>query len=99
MKQIEGTSLLITISEDLPNEPILKVWALDNIDKKTGSPRCLSTLSVQNGRRPFPVCFSNPPAQGTNDNEVCANRCDTRYPHLQLLTTFLRSLSVSQTGP
>ncbi|KAL1971338.1 hypothetical protein VTN77DRAFT_290 [Rasamsonia byssochlamydoides] len=55
MKQVEGTSLLVTIAEDLPNEPSLKVWALDKIEKKTGAPRCLSTLSVQNGRRPFPV--------------------------------------------
>lgn len=55
MKQIEGTSLLVTLAEDLPNEPVLKVWALDKIEKKTGAPRCLSTLSVQNGRRPYPV--------------------------------------------
>jgi hypothetical protein len=55
MKQIEGTSLLVTISEDLPSEPILKVWALDKIEKKTGAPSCLSSLAVQNGRRPFPV--------------------------------------------
>ena len=55
MRQIEGTSLLVTIAEDLPNEPVLKVWALDKIEKKTGAPRCLSTVSVQNGRRPFPV--------------------------------------------
>lgn len=60
MKQVEGTSLLVTIAEDLPNEPVLKVWALDEIGKKTGAPRCLSTLSVQNGRRPFPVSISRP---------------------------------------
>ncbi|OJJ37660.1 hypothetical protein ASPWEDRAFT_106703 [Aspergillus wentii DTO 134E9] len=55
MKQIEGTSLLVTISEDLLNEPVLKVWALDKPEKKTGVPRCLSTVSVQNARRQFPV--------------------------------------------
>ena len=55
MKQIEGTALLVTIAENLPNEPQLKVWALDKIEKKTGMPKCLSTISVQNGRRPFPV--------------------------------------------
>ncbi|GAQ03110.1 vacuolar protein sorting-associated protein 11 homolog [Aspergillus lentulus] len=55
MKQIEGTSLLITIAEDLPNEPVLKVWALDKPEKKTGVPRCLSTTSIQNARRPFPI--------------------------------------------
>lgn len=55
MKQIEGTSLLATVSEDLSTEPVLKVWALDT-EKKGGGPRCLSTVSVQNGRRQFPVC-------------------------------------------
>lgn len=56
MKQVEGTSLLVTIAEDLLNEPVLKVWALDKSEKKTGAPRCLSSLSVQNQRRQFPVC-------------------------------------------
>jgi vacuolar protein sorting-associated protein 11 len=55
MKQVENTSLLVTIAEDLPNEPVLKVWALDKPEKKAGTPRCLSTVSVQNARRPFPV--------------------------------------------
>jgi vacuolar protein sorting-associated protein 11 len=55
MKQVQGTSLLVTIAEDLPNEPILKVWALDKLEKKTGVPRCQSTLSIHNGRKPFPV--------------------------------------------
>ncbi|TVY82243.1 Vacuolar protein-sorting-associated protein 11-like protein [Lachnellula suecica] len=55
MKQVEGTSLLVTLSEDLPNEPILKVWALDKPVKKTGLPTCQSTLTIQNGRKPFPV--------------------------------------------
>jgi tetratricopeptide (TPR) repeat protein len=55
MKQIEGTSLLITIAEDLSNEPVLKVWALDKPVKKTGLPTCTSTLSIQNGRKPFPI--------------------------------------------
>ncbi|KAL8841184.1 MAG: hypothetical protein Q9170_001038 [Blastenia crenularia] len=55
MKQIDGTSLLVTISEDLSNEPMLKVWALDKSDKKTGGPKCLSSLSIQNGRKQFPI--------------------------------------------
>ena len=55
MRQVDGTSLLVTVSEDLSNEPILKVWALDKTDKKTGIPRCQSTLSVHNGRKPFPI--------------------------------------------
>ncbi|KAI9836467.1 MAG: hypothetical protein M1819_001499 [Sarea resinae] len=55
IKQVEGTALLVTIAEDVSNEPILKVWALDKTEKKTGSPRCQSTLSIQNGRKPFPI--------------------------------------------
>ncbi|KAH8601223.1 vacuolar protein sorting protein-like protein [Bisporella sp. PMI_857] len=55
MKQVEGTSLLVTIAEDLPNEPVLKVWALDKPVKKTGLPTCQSTLSISNGRKPFPI--------------------------------------------
>ncbi|KAL2799861.1 hypothetical protein BJX66DRAFT_230630 [Aspergillus keveii] len=55
IRQLEGTSLLVTIAEDLLNEPVLKVWALDKPERKTGAPRCLSTTSVQNARRTFPV--------------------------------------------
>ncbi|KAI9056012.1 hypothetical protein LZ554_000944 [Drepanopeziza brunnea f. sp. 'monogermtubi'] len=55
MKQVEGTALLVTISEDISNEPVLKVWALDKPVKKTGLPTCQSTLSIQNGRKPFPI--------------------------------------------
>jgi hypothetical protein len=54
MRQINDTALLVTVSEDLSNEPVLKVWALDT-EKKDGGPRCLSTVSVQNARRQFPV--------------------------------------------
>ncbi|KZF19453.1 vacuolar protein sorting protein-like protein [Xylona heveae TC161] len=55
MKQIDGTSLLLTVAEDLSNEPELKVWALDKTEKKTGHPKCQSTVSIQNGRRQFPI--------------------------------------------
>ncbi|KAL8798868.1 MAG: hypothetical protein Q9182_006324 [Xanthomendoza sp. 2 TL-2023] len=55
IKQIEGTSLLITISEDLSSEPLLKVWALDKPDKQTGGPKCLSSLNISNGRKQFPI--------------------------------------------
>lgn len=58
MKQVDGTSLLVTVVEDLSSEPVLKVWALDKTEKKTGFPRCQSTLSVQNGRKQFPVSLS-----------------------------------------
>ncbi|CAI7676120.1 unnamed protein product [Penicillium pancosmium] len=54
MKQINGTSLLVTVAEDLSNEPVLKVWALDT-ELKDGTPRCLSTVLVQNARRQFPI--------------------------------------------
>ncbi|KAL9085048.1 MAG: hypothetical protein Q9165_007789 [Trypethelium subeluteriae] len=55
MKQVEGTTLLVTIAEDLSSEPTLKVWALDKLDKKTGIPRCQSTISIKNGRKQFPI--------------------------------------------
>lgn len=55
MKQVDGTALLVTIAEDLSNEPVLKVWALDKTDKKSGSPKCLSSVGVHNGRKQFPV--------------------------------------------
>jgi hypothetical protein len=56
MRQVEGTSLLITVAEDLgAGEPILKVWALDKPEPKTGVPTCLSTLTINNGKKPFPI--------------------------------------------
>lgn len=42
-------SLLVTVGEDLPNQPVLKVWDIAKEDKKTGSVKCLTTLTVQNG--------------------------------------------------
>ena len=56
MKQVNGTALLVTIAEDLLNDPVLKVWALDKLDKKGAG--LLSTLGIQNGRKQFPVCTS-----------------------------------------
>ncbi|KAK4221296.1 hypothetical protein QBC38DRAFT_513637 [Podospora fimiseda] len=58
MRQVEGTSLLVTIAEEMGEggtQPILKVWALDKLVKKTGIPTCLSTVVVNNGKKPFPV--------------------------------------------
>ncbi|KAK3939243.1 vacuolar protein sorting-associated protein 11 [Diplogelasinospora grovesii] len=61
MRQVEGTSLLVTIAEepstaqDAPTQPVLKVWALDKPVKKTGIPTCLSTVTINNGRKPFPI--------------------------------------------
>lgn len=80
MRQVEGTSLLVTVAvreihslgavdgiadeaalQEEPsagasvNQPVLKVWALDKPVKKTGIPTCLSTVAVNNGKKPFPV--------------------------------------------
>lgn len=41
--------------EDLSGEPVLKVWALDKPVKKTGMPTCLSSVTIYNGRKQFPV--------------------------------------------
>lgn len=70
MRQVEGTSLLVTVAEEAGgggdaagsshhlhhHQPVLKVWALDRPVKKTGMPTCLSTVAVNNGKKPFPVC-------------------------------------------
>ncbi|KPM45580.1 hypothetical protein AK830_g904 [Neonectria ditissima] len=55
MRQVEGTSVLVTVSEDMSSEPVMKVWALDKLVKKTNMPTCLSTLSINNGRKQFPI--------------------------------------------
>jgi hypothetical protein len=55
IKQIPDTALLVTVAEDLSNEPILKVWALDKTEKKTGGPKCLCTIGIQNQRKLFPI--------------------------------------------
>ncbi|KAH7133056.1 hypothetical protein B0J13DRAFT_92789 [Dactylonectria estremocensis] len=55
MRQVEGTSVLVTVAEDMSNEPVLKVWALDKLVKKTNLPTCLSTVSINNQRRQFPI--------------------------------------------
>jgi len=55
ISQIPSTSYLLTLAEDLSHEPELKVWNLDQIEKRTGHPKCLCTLTVQNGRKNFPI--------------------------------------------
>ncbi|AEO62020.1 hypothetical protein MYCTH_2312908 [Thermothelomyces thermophilus ATCC 42464] len=56
MRQVEGTSLLVTVAEGGgEHQPVLKVWALDKPVKKTGIPTCLSTVAINNGKKPFPV--------------------------------------------
>ena len=67
MRQVEGTSLLVTVAEDLSSPPSLKLWALDKLVKKTNIPTCLTTLAINNGKKQFPVRFppSRPPAPST----------------------------------
>lgn len=55
MKQVRGSSMLVTVGEDLSNEPVLKVWALDKLDRKTSMPTCISSVVVQTGKRQFPI--------------------------------------------
>lgn len=55
MKQVASTLLLVTVAEDMSSEPVLKVWALDKLEKKTGIPRCQSTITIQNNRKRFPI--------------------------------------------
>ncbi|KAH7320829.1 hypothetical protein B0I35DRAFT_427861 [Stachybotrys elegans] len=55
MRQVEGTSLLVTVGEDMSSDPVLKVWALDKLVKKTNLPTCLSTVDIRNGMRLFPI--------------------------------------------
>ena len=42
----------------MSSEPVLKVWALNKGFKKTNLPTCLSTISISNARRQFPVCYN-----------------------------------------
>jgi vacuolar protein sorting-associated protein 11 len=36
--------------------PLLKLWDLEQADKKLGSPALLRSVKVQHGNRPHPVC-------------------------------------------
>ncbi|KAI0636391.1 hypothetical protein C8Q77DRAFT_1092491 [Trametes polyzona] len=52
----ERKSILITLGEeDTARHPFLKVWDLQNFDKKTGAPLLLRAAKVQSGNRPHPV--------------------------------------------
>jgi hypothetical protein len=77
MRQINDTALLVTVAEDLSNEPVLKVWALDT-EKKDGGPRCLSTVSVQNARRQFPVRFDRSNIEGDSTYSIIDFRLRSR---------------------
>lgn len=55
IKQITDTAYVFTLAEDLIHEPELKVWNVDQTERKTGYPKLLCTLTVQNARKNFPV--------------------------------------------
>lgn len=55
IKQHSETSYVITVAENLSHEPELKVWNVDQTERKTGAPKCLTTLTIQNGRKNSPV--------------------------------------------
>ena len=62
----------MTIAENLLHDPVLKVWALDKLEKKTGSPRCQSQLDIHNGRKQFPVSISFPSIQAMLTGKISA---------------------------
>ncbi|KAH9848923.1 hypothetical protein C2E23DRAFT_785321 [Lenzites betulinus] len=52
----ERKGILITLGEeDTMRHPFLKIWDLQNFDKKTGAPLLLRAAKVQSGNRPHPV--------------------------------------------
>ncbi|QIW99691.1 hypothetical protein AMS68_005209 [Peltaster fructicola] len=55
IRQVAASSHLISIAETLSSEPQLRVWALDQQDRKTNAPRCLCTLTIKNALKSFPV--------------------------------------------
>ncbi|THH06272.1 hypothetical protein EW145_g4204 [Phellinidium pouzarii] len=53
---VDGKGVLVTIGEEenIPS-PLLKIWDLAKIDKKTGAPSLLRSVKIQHGNRPHPV--------------------------------------------
>lgn len=52
-----GHSFMINSQEEESSRmPLLKIWDLEQKDKKTGSPLLLRSVKVQHGNRPHPVC-------------------------------------------
>ncbi|KAK0463502.1 uncharacterized protein EV420DRAFT_1518537 [Desarmillaria tabescens] len=53
---VERKRILITLGEeDAVRSPILKIWDLENTDKRSGSPLLLRSVKVQLSNRPHPV--------------------------------------------
>ena len=55
IKQVPNTNYLFTLAEDLSHEPELRVWDLNQTEKRSGQYKLLSTTVVQNGRKQFPA--------------------------------------------
>ncbi|KAG7448346.1 uncharacterized protein BT62DRAFT_947390 [Guyanagaster necrorhizus] len=53
---VERKRILVTLGEeDAIRSPILKIWDLENTDKRSGSPLLLRSVKVQLSNRPHPV--------------------------------------------
>lgn len=53
---IDRRGILVTIGEEENvTSPLLKIWDLGKIDKKTGAPNLLRSVKIQHGPRPHPV--------------------------------------------
>ncbi|KXN91462.1 hypothetical protein AN958_00724, partial [Leucoagaricus sp. SymC.cos] len=53
---VERKDVLVTLGEeDTVRSPLLKIWDMQNFDKKTGAPVLLRSTKIQLGNRPHPV--------------------------------------------
>lgn len=53
---VERKDILVTLGEeDTVRLPLLKIWDMQNFDKKTGAPILLRSTKIQLGNRPHPV--------------------------------------------
>jgi vacuolar protein sorting-associated protein 11 len=60
---IERKGVLVTLGEeDNVRSPLLKIWELEKIDKKTNSPNLLRSVKTQQSNRPHPVSTQAFPA-------------------------------------
>jgi hypothetical protein len=53
---VERKGVLVTLGEeDGVRSPVLKIWDLEKMDKKLGTPVLLRSAKVSTGNRPHPV--------------------------------------------
>ncbi|TFK22979.1 vacuolar membrane protein [Coprinopsis marcescibilis] len=53
---VEKNGILVTLGEeDSVKSPLLKIWDIDNRDKKTGAPILVRSTKIQQSNRPHPV--------------------------------------------